>query len=47
MDSRFKERLLQIWDKLVCFAKWCEKHNIPKVVVEVVLKVFLWWLMHK
>lgn len=44
MDSRFKRRLLQIWDKLCRFAKWCEKHGIPDMLVIAVLKLFLWWL---
>lgn len=47
MNSRWKERWFRIWEKLVRFAKWCERHGIPKMFVDVVLKILLWWLTRK
>gem|GEM_PF-4375472 len=47
MNSRWKKRMLRIWESLVRFAKWCERHGIPKMLVDAILKVFLWWLSHK
>lgn len=38
-----KERLVRIWDKMACFAKWCADHGIPKMLVKIGLKLFLWW----
>ncbi len=47
MNPRLKERLLRVWEKLVRFADWCEKHGVPKMLIEAVLKVFIWWLTHR
>ncbi len=47
MGSQWKERLLRIWEKLLHFAKWCDKHGFPKIVAEAVLKAFLWWLKRR
>lgn len=44
MKSRLKEWLLRVWDMLVRFALWCEKHGVPEMLVEAVLNVFIWWL---
>lgn len=37
-------RLLQVWDKIVCLAKWCEDHKIPQFLIEVLIKLLIWWL---
>lgn len=47
MNSRLKKRLLRVWEKLVRFARWCEDHGIPKMLVETILKMFIWWLTHR
>ena len=47
MNAPWKERWLRIWNKLVRFAKWCERHGIPKIIVEFIFKIILWWLTHK
>ncbi len=47
MNSQLKERLLRVWVNLVRFAKWCENHGVPKMLVEVILKVLIWWLTRK
>ena len=47
MNFRRKQRLLSVWEKLTKFAKWCDKHGIPKLFIEIVLKLFLWWLTHR
>lgn len=47
MNACWKKRWLRIWEKLVRFAEWCERHGIPKMLVDVILKIFLWWLTCK
>lgn len=44
MRPSLKDRLLRLWKKLVRFAQWCEDHGIPKMLVEMLLKIILWWL---
>ncbi len=47
MSSDWKQRWLRIWKRLVRFAQWCEKHGVPKMFVEFILKLIFWWLTHQ
>ncbi len=45
--GQFKKRLIRLWEKMVVFAKWCESHGIPKMLVETALKLLCWWITHQ
>lgn len=45
--DQFKKRLIRLWEKMVVFAKWCESHGIPKMLVETTLKLLCWWITHQ
>jgi hypothetical protein len=47
MNSRWKKRMLRVWEILVQAAKRCEVNGTLKLFLEAILKVFVWWLTQK
>ncbi|MCM1285804.1 MAG: hypothetical protein NC213_04110 [Acetobacter sp.] len=45
--GQLKKRFIRLWEKMVVFAKWCESHGIPKMLVETALKLLYWWIIHR
>lgn len=44
MKKTPNERMIQIWQKVVLFVKWCEDHRIPEMIIEAIIKIAIYLL---
>lgn len=38
---------VHFWEKLVSFAKWCENHHVPEMILDLIFKLLYWWFIHR